>query len=162
MPFLETRVRVQHPCPYGDLSAAFPNVEMALWTSTRNDVFHINATSSLELQRLLRAMRETIGAKRIAEHGSSALVVTHQALWDYPPSVTGIADRRGLWLLPTTLYLGGWETYHAISPNIGSLRRVVAGGRKPRRGRSVFQHTRAEGQSTGLVCPSPAPMFEGL
>ena len=162
MPFLETRVRVQHPCPYGDLSVAFPSVEMAQWTSTRNDVFHVNATSSLELQRLLRTMRETIGAKRIAEHGSSALVVTHQALWDYPPSVTGIADRRGLWLLPPTTYLGGWETYHSISPNIASLRRFVAEVKKLGPVEMLSHRAREQLESIGSLGTVPVHLFEGL
>ena len=162
MPFLETRVRVQHPCPYGDLSVAFPSVEMAQWTSTRNDVFHVNATSSLELQRLLRTMRETIGAKRIAEHGSSALVVAHQALWEYPPSVTGIADRRGLWLLPPTIYLGGWETYHAISPNIASLRRFVAEVKKLGPVEMLSHRAREQLESIGSLGTVPFHLFEGL
>src|SRR2546428_1073133 len=109
MPFLDTRVRVQHPCPYCDLSVAFPDVELALWTSTQSDVFHVAAPSPADLQRVLHAMLETIGARRITQEGTSALVVTHQARWTYPPSVTKIADRRGLWVVPPTIYFGGWR-----------------------------------------------------
>src|SRR2546427_3371452 len=130
MPFLDTRVRVQHPCPYCDLSVAFPDVEMALWTSTRSDVFHIAAPEPARLQRVLRAMLETIGARRITQEGTSALVVTHQARWTYPPSVTRLADRRGLWGVPPTIFFCGWATDRVDSPTIGGLREFVAGGKK--------------------------------
>src|SRR5437870_195751 len=126
MPFLDTRVRVQHPCPYCDLSVACPDVELALWTSTQSDVFHVAAPSRADLQRVLRAMLETIGARRITQEGTSALVVTHQARWTYPPSVTKIADRLGLWVVPPTIYFGCWETHRVVSPSIAALRRFVA------------------------------------
>src|SRR2546425_10534579 len=107
MPFLDTRVRVQHPCPYCDLSVAFPDVELALWTSTQSDVFHVPAPSPPDFQRVLRAMLETIGARRMTQEDTSAFVVTHQTLWTYPPRVTMIADRRGLWVVPTMIYFVG-------------------------------------------------------
>src|SRR2546427_2743504 len=100
---------------------------MALWTSTRSDVFHIAAPEPARLQRVLRAMLETIGARRITQEGTSALVVTHQARWTYPPSVTRLADRRGLWVAPPTIYFSGWGTYPVVSPTVGGLREVVAG-----------------------------------
>src|SRR2546428_11461707 len=137
MPFLDTRVRVQHPCPYCDWSVAFRDVELALWTSTQSDVFHVAAPSPADLQRVLRAMLETIGARRITQEGTSALVVTHQARWTYPPSVTKIADRRGLWVVPPTIYFGGWETYRVVSPTIAALRRFAADGQKNRPGEAV-------------------------
>src|SRR2546428_13497793 len=77
-------------------------------------------------------MLETIGARRITQEGTSALVVTHQARWTYPPSVTKIADRRGLWVVPPTIYFGGWETYRVVSPTIAALRRFVADVKKTR------------------------------
>src|SRR5947199_9528707 len=118
MPFLDTRVRVQHPCPYCDLSVAFPDVELALWTSTQSDVFHVAAPSAAELQRVLRAMLETIGARRITQEGTSALVVTHQARWTYLPSVTKVAERRGPLVVPPAIYFRGWVPYRVVSPTM--------------------------------------------
>ena len=130
MPFTETRVRVQHPCPYCDLSVAFPDVELDLWTSTRSDVFLITAPTPSRLRDMVRAMRQILSARALAFDGSSALVVTHKARWDFPPSVTGLADRRGVWLVPPTLYLGGWETYRAIAPTQAALRAFVVDVKK--------------------------------
>src|SRR3989475_9553810 len=144
MPFLDTRVRVQHPCPYCDLSVAFPDVEMALWTSTRSDVFHIAAPEPARLQRVLRAMLETIGARRITQEDTSALVVTHQARWTYPPSVTRLADRRGLWVVPPTIYFGGWETYRVGPPPIGGLRKFWADVKKAGDGGVVSPRARGQ------------------
>ncbi len=162
MAFLETRVRVRHRCPYCNLSVAFPDVEMDLWTSTRSDVFHVTAASPARLRGALRAMRQTIGARKITYGESSALVITHRAQWDYPPSVTGIADRQNVWLIPPVLYYGGWETYRALSPNQVALRRFVA--QVKRVGTvEVLSHRardRLEGiRSLGTV---PVHLFEGL
>src|SRR2546427_3855237 len=157
MPFLDTRVRVQHPCPYCDLSVAFPDVELALWTSTQSDVFHVAAPSRADLQRVLRAMLETIGARRITQEGTSALVVTHQARWTYPPSVTKIADRRGLWVVPPTIYFGGWETYRVVSPTIGALRRFVARRQEDRTGRGAFPPSPRPARPDPLAHDDPGP-----
>jgi predicted DNA binding protein len=162
MPFLDTRVRVQHPCPYCDLSVAFPEVEMALWTSTQSDVFHVAAPSPTDLQRVLRAMQETIGARRITQEGTSALVVTHQARWKYPPSVTRIADRRGLWVVPPTIYFGGWETYRVVSPTIGALRRFVADVKKNGEVEVLSHRARDQLDRIHSLTTIPVHLFEGL
>src|SRR2546427_12177582 len=87
-------------------------------------------------------MLETIGARRITQEGTSALVVTHQARWTYPPSVTKIADRRGLWVVPPTIYFGGWETYRVVSPTIAALRRFVAHLKKTGQGEELSHPAR--------------------
>jgi predicted DNA binding protein len=162
MPFGETRVRVQHPCPYCDLSVAFPDVEMALWTSTRSDVFHLSAPNPSRLQELLRTMKATIGAKRITQAESAALAVTHKAQWDYPPSVTSMADRRGLWLIPPTIYFGGWETYRVISPTSEALRRFVADARKSGTVEVLSHRVREQLETIHSLGTVPVHLFEGL
>src|SRR2546422_8739088 len=162
MPFLDTRVRVQHPCPYCDLSVAFPDVELALWTSTQSDVFHVAAPSRADLQRVLRAMLETIGARRITQEGTSALVVTHQARWTYPPSVTKIADRRGLWVVPPTIYFGGWEPYRVVSPTIAALRRFLDDVKKTGQGEVAFPPAPEQRTGTPSLTTIPAQLAEVL
>jgi len=162
MAFLDTRVRVQHPCPYCDLSVAFPEVEMALWTSTQSDVFHVAAPSPTDLQRVLRAMQETIGARKITQEGTAALVVTHQARWKYPPSVTRIADRRGLWVVPPTIYFGGWETYRVVSPTIAALRRFVADVKKNGEVEVLSHRARDQLDRIHSLTTIPVHLFEGL
>jgi predicted DNA binding protein len=162
MPFLETRVRIQHPCPYCDLSVAFPDVEMALWTSTRSDVFHISAPNPSKLQEVLRTMKETIGARKITQAESAALAVTHKAQWDYPPSITGMADRRGLWLIPPTIYFGGYETYRVISPTNDSLRRFVSDAKKFGTVEMLSHRVRDQLEAIQSLGTVPVHLFEGL
>lgn len=162
MSFLETRVRVQHMCPYCDLSAVFPDVEMDLWTNTQSDVFHITATTPQQLQKLLRMMQESLGARTIIQDGPSALVVTHQAAWDYPPSIPKIADRRGLWVMPPTIYFGGSETYRVISPTIAVLRRFVADIKKFGKVEMLSHRARDQMDRIRSLGTIPVHLFEGL
>ncbi len=162
MAFLETRVRVQHPCPYCNLSVAFPDVEMDLWTSTRSDVFHVTATTPERLRTALGAMRESIGARKVTYGESSALVITHRAQWAYPPSVTGIADRHNVWLVPPVVYLGGWETYRALSPSQGPLQRFVAEVRKVGTVEVLSHVTRERLDGIRSLGTVPVHLYEGL
>ncbi len=162
MPFTETRVRVQHPCPYCDLSVAYPDVEMDLWTSTRSDVFLITARSSTSLRETVRAMRETIGVRTMTVEGSSALVVTHKARWKFPPSVTGIADRHGLWPIPPTLYMGGWETYRILAPTQAALRAFVADVRKVGTVEVLSHRARDQLESVRSLASVPIHLAEGM
>ncbi len=135
---------------------------MALWTSTRSDVFNITAPTPERLREILRTMRETIGARQITQEGSSALAVTRQALWDYPPSVTGMADRRGLWLIPPTIYRGGWETYRVISPTNEAVRRFVADVKRVGAVEVLSHRPRDELESIRSLGSVPVHLFEGL
>src|SRR5256712_12281327 len=104
-------------------------------------------------------MLETIGARRITQEGTSALVVTHQARWTYPPSVTKIADRRGLWVVPPTIYFGGWETYRVVSPTIAALRRFVADGQKTRQGEGRSPPARDHLRPRPTLPTRPVPLY---
>lgn len=162
MAFLESRIRVRHPCPYCNLSVVFPDVQMDLWTSTRSDVFHVTAPNRERLRDALSTMRDTIGARRITYGESSALVVTHRAQWDFPPSVTGIADRYGIWLVPPVMYHGGWETYRALSPTQSALRRFIAEVRRV--GTVEVLSHRSQDRLDGIRSLGTVPVhfFEGL
>lgn len=162
MAFLETRFRVRHPCPYCNLSVTFPDVEMDLWTSTRSDMFHVTAPSSEDLRKALRVMRSSIGARSITYGASSALVLTHRAQWDYPPSVTGIADRHNVWLVPPVVYLGGWETYRGLSPTKTALRRFIADVKRVGTVEILSHRSRERLDGIRSIGTLPVHLFEGL
>lgn len=162
MVFLESRIRVQHPCPYCNLSVAFPDVEMDLWTSTRSDVFHVTATEPDRLRKALQHMRRTIGARQITYGASSALVITHRAQWDFPPSVTGIADRHNIWLVPPVVYHEGWETYRALSPTQKALRGFIAEVRKVGKVEILSHRERDRLDGIRSLGTLPVHLFEGL
>ncbi len=54
MAILDTHLRVQHPCPYCDLSVAHPETEIALWCGTWDDAFRVTARNPGELRSVLR------------------------------------------------------------------------------------------------------------
>lgn len=125
MPFLDVRLRVQHPCPYCDLSVAFPRTLMLLWGENRRDVLLLSSPSSDELGRVLQAIEEAMRGKCLARDGAEALVALRDYLWDDPPAVTRLAENQGMWVLPPTMYFAGKETYHFVAPSRASLKALT-------------------------------------
>ena len=125
--FFDTRIRVRHPCPFCNLSAAFPEVRMTHWCNQANDVLHLEASDSGQLQEILRYARKSVGAAGMFSDGHSALTITRQCSWDSFPSVTAVANRCGVWLVAPITYLDGSETHRVISPAkkaLGQTRRL--------------------------------------
>lgn len=125
MHFYDSRIRVQHPCPFCDLSVAFPEAEMSLWCNRMNEVFHISLPSRSQLEEALMAVERTLGGRQIICDGSSALTITRECLCDKYRSVSSIADECECWLVPPTTYSGGWEAHRVFSASKASLRRFV-------------------------------------
>jgi predicted DNA binding protein len=122
---VDARLRVAHPCPYCDVSTAFPRSLLLLWCDNRRDVFLVSSPGPAELRAVLRRMRSTLGARPILVEGPLALVVVRQFQWDRPPSVYRLAERAGLWTLPPIVYFAGRETYRFVAPTRRALDRLV-------------------------------------
>ena len=122
---VDARLRVHHPCPYCDLSVEFPRSLLLLWCDNRRDVFLLSAPDEPELGALLRTVRNRFHGRVLLREGSDAIVVLPEFEWATPPSVTGIARRLGIFVLPPVLYSDGRETYRVLAPTRESLRRFV-------------------------------------
>ena len=49
MHFLDTRLRIQHDCPFCSFSKQFPEAEMVLWYSRESEVLQITAPDRTQL-----------------------------------------------------------------------------------------------------------------
>ncbi|MCI4352300.1 MAG: helix-turn-helix domain-containing protein [Thermoplasmata archaeon] len=125
MPVIDTRIRVRHPCPYCDVSVAYPRSLLLLWCENRRDVFLVSSPDVSELRRVLSGMREAFRARSLVEDGPSALVVVPDFQWPDPPAVTRMAEKAGLWTLPPIVYFEGKETYRFVAPNQKALNRLL-------------------------------------
>jgi predicted DNA binding protein len=123
---VDARVRVHHPCPYCDLSAAYPEALFLLWCDNRRDVFLVSAPDPDELRRILGAMRDSFHARPLVVDAWSALVVVPDFEWAEPPSVTGLARRAGVWVLHPVVYLAGTETYRFVSAGKRELHELLS------------------------------------
>ena len=122
---VDARLRVAHPCPYCDVSTAFPRSLHLLWCDNRRDVFLVSSPGEEELRAVLHRMRRTLGARPMLVEGSLALVTVREFQWDRPPSVYRLAERAGLWTLPPIVYFAGRETYRFVAPTRRALDRLV-------------------------------------
>ena len=115
MAVLDARVRVHHPCPYCDVSVAFPHSLLLLWCDNRRDVFLVSSPSDTELRHVVQALRESFHARLLVEGARDAIVTVPDFEWADPPSVTGLARRHGVWVLHPVVYHNGTETYRLIA-----------------------------------------------
>ena len=125
MAVVDARVRVHHPCPYCDLSVKFPRTLFLLWCDNRRDTFLVSSPEASEAARAVAAMRRTLHARLLLSDGPNALLEVPDFEWSSPPSVTGLARRGRVWVLPPVVYAEGRETYRFVASDRGRLNRLI-------------------------------------
>ena len=161
MNLIDSRVRIQHPCRFCDLSAAFPDAEMATWCNRNHDVIQVTVRDSGQMPEFLMSAKKRLRMREMFQDGRSALAMARKCACSEYRSITTIADENGIWIVPPITYLGGWETHRLISSTSSDLQRFFAEVRKvgtlevlslrPRERLSVIQ-------DLGV----PVHLFEGL
>lgn len=118
-------MRVHHPCPYCDVSAEFPRTLLLLWCDNRRDIFLVSSPGPQELRRVLAVLRRTFRATPLSLDGNEALVTIPDFEWSSPPSVTSLARKTRVWVLPPVVYFDGKETYRFVAPSKSELHLLV-------------------------------------
>ncbi|HTT34610.1 MAG TPA: hypothetical protein VLX64_01795 [Thermoplasmata archaeon] len=122
---MDARLRVHHPCPYCDISVRFPDSLLLLWCDNRRDLFLVSSPAEEELDTVVRSLRRSFHGEVLLREGRDALIVLPEFEWSEPPSVTGIARREGVFVVPPVVYSDGRETYRVLSPTRARLRRFI-------------------------------------
>ena len=125
MVVVDARVRVRHPCPYCDLSVKFPQTLFLLWCDNRRDTFLISSPEKEEVNQAVTALRRSFHARLLISDGANALVEVPDFEWASPPSVTGLARRAQVWVLPPVVYSEGRETYRFVASDRRRLNRLI-------------------------------------
>ncbi len=125
MAIADARVRVHHPCPYCDLSVRFPRALLLLWCDNRRDTFLVSCPEPEETAAVVAAMRKTFRARLLLADPNTALLELPDFEWSDPPSVTGLARRSGVWVLPPVVYAEGRETYRLVAASRSRLQRLL-------------------------------------
>ena len=160
--FLDTRVRIQHSCPFCDFSAAFPEAEMVLWCNGSNEVLQITVPEPSVLEDTLKEARKSLNARDIIQDGRSALTVLRVCRCRQYRSVMTIADESDVWLVPPVIYGGGWETHRVLSQGRTSLRRFVEEVKKSGKAEIVSNRPREHLDVIHDLSVVPVHFFEGL
>jgi len=159
---VDARLRVHHPCPYCDLSVEFPSSLLLLWCDNLRDTFLLSSPDPAELRRLCATVRSVHHGRVLLTEGTSALVALPDFEWSSPPSVTGLARRAGVWVLPPVVYADGRETYRLIAPTRARLNRLVQQLRRLGEVEILSVSDRAGLESVRDYPAASAHFFEGL
>lgn len=162
MAFLDARVRVHHPCPYCDISVAFPRTLLLLWCDNRRDVFVVSAPDGSELDRVVRAMRTSFRARPLLVEAANAVVSIPDFEWADPPSVTGLARKSGVWVLHPVVYYGGTETYRFMAASKSGLSSFIARVRRLGDVELLSVSSRSDLGGVHDLSTAPVHLFEGL
>lgn len=162
MTLLDTAIRVQHPCPFCDLSLGFPEAEMAVWCNRVNEVLQIEAPGADDLDSILTTARDSLGVYDVFRNGQSALTMARACTCASYRSVTSIADAEGVWLIPPITYHGGWETHRVISSGKEPLQRFVANVRRDGVVRVLSHRPRERLDAIHHLGLAPVRLFDGL
>jgi predicted DNA binding protein len=126
MAFVESWVRVRHPCPFCEFSAEFPEAEMTLWVSAITDLFQISIPSNYRVEDILEVGKDMLGYTEAFSDASTALFLTQQPYLEEIDSVMAAADRNECMLIPPITFHEGWETHRLITRSHENLRRLVS------------------------------------
>jgi len=160
--FLDTRVRIKHPCPFCDFSAAFPDAKMVLWCNGSNEILQISVPDSMPLPKILKAAQKSLCAREIVQDGRSALTVMRACVCRQYRSVSTIADESDVWLIPPVIFGNGWETHRILSKGRTSLQHFITEVKRTGKVEIVSNQPREHLDVIHDLSVIPVHFFEGL
>ena len=128
----ETTLRLQHDCPFNDLSKQHPDLIMATWCNNDIDVLEITAEDPVVFQSLhkdVKSMEKALKTKIVRTSNSSRnvqLLIQHCGCENVPAPVGPVFDKNNCLVIQPTGYRDGWEYYRLVSFSEKDLRKVFA------------------------------------
>ncbi|HYB75572.1 MAG TPA: helix-turn-helix domain-containing protein [Nitrososphaerales archaeon] len=121
MTHYELGFKLQHDCPYNDLSKKYPSMIMSQWCNHEKDILEIsykNLDNFQDIQGDLVSLNKTLGVRPIrrAFTNSNVQVMTqHCACTKIKTSTAPVFERHNCLELEPTILRGGWEWYRVIA-----------------------------------------------
>ena len=132
MTLYETAFRLQHDCPFNDLSKRYPEVVMSSWCNYENDVLEVTFDDKEDLEALqkdLKSMARALKTRILRKSNSNRnaqVVIQRCGCANIPAPVTPVFERNNCLEIQPAIYKGGWEYYRLISFNEKDARKVFA------------------------------------
>lgn len=123
LPVYEIACKLQHECPYNDLTKKMPAITFAHWCNHDRDVIEIsceeeNISAFRELQRDLRGLERALSVKIVrksfGEH-SAQLVTEKCHCGSIRRSVSPVIERHNCLRIEPIIYKHGWEWYRILA-----------------------------------------------
>jgi predicted DNA binding protein len=132
MTLYETAFRLQHDCPFNELSRQNPELVISSWCNSETDVMEISADDPAAfeaLQKDLKSVEKALKTKITRRSNSSRniqIVIQHCGCENVPAPVSPVFEKNNCLELQPTIYKGGWEYYRLISFSEKDMRKVFA------------------------------------
>jgi predicted DNA binding protein len=132
MTLYETAFRLQHDCPFNELSKQNPELVISSWCNSETDVMEISAEDPAAfnaLQKDLKSVEKALKTKITRRSNSSRniqIVIQHCGCENVPAPVSPVFEKNNCLELQPTIYKGGWEYYRLISFSEKDMRKVFA------------------------------------
>jgi predicted DNA binding protein len=116
----ELGIKLQHDCPFNDLSKKFPSVVFSHWCNNASDILEISY-DRLELYDAVQGELADLAAKLAVRITKKVFTDTNQQLFighcgcDHYKSVDPTIERNHCLELQPTIYREGWEWYRVIA-----------------------------------------------
>ena len=125
MRYIETWVRVKHPCPFCEFSQRFPDAEMTLWVSALTDLFQVTYPGDYRADEMLEVGKDILGYSEAYHDSNSILFLTHQPYIEQIDTVMAVADETDCMMVPPMTFHDGWETHRLVTRSQDNVRRFV-------------------------------------
>ncbi|MBI4257486.1 MAG: helix-turn-helix domain-containing protein [Thaumarchaeota archaeon] len=117
----EVTFRLQHKCPYNDLSRRHPTAVMAMWCNYGKHFLEISCENPEQLRGIqgdFEIMATSDGirtARRISSGTHMQIVIDRCDCMRGRASVNRVIDKCNCLEIPPTIYTDGWERYRVIA-----------------------------------------------
>ncbi len=168
MTLYETVFRLQHDCPFNDLSRQHPDLLMSTWCNLETDVMEISAEDPAvfdELEKDLKSVEKALKTKILRKSNSNLnvqIVVQHCGCENVPAPVSPVFERNNCLELQPTVYKGGWEHYRIISFSESDLRKVFETLERYCRVEIISRRALPSGGVKETMLVSTSSLFGGL
>lgn len=116
----ELFLRLQHECPYNDLSRKYPEARISQWCNGAADILEIEA-NGLETYEQLQHELSSASTKHSSRIISKTLCQDKFQLvartcycGEYGTSATSVIAKHNFMEVPPTVLMGGWEHYRLV------------------------------------------------
>jgi predicted DNA binding protein len=120
MTHFELSFKLQHDCPYNELTKRYPNEVMSHWCNKEKDVLEISYHDLDNFQSIQKeledlAKRAGVEITRKVFTKANVQLVTQHCGCNHLKSVSHVIERHNSLELMPTIYKDGWEWYRVIS-----------------------------------------------
>ena len=125
MRYIESWVRVRHPCPFCEFSQRFPDAEMTLWVSALTDLFQVAYPVNYDVGEMLEVGKDLLEYSEAYHDSTSILFLTQQPYIEEIDSIMAVATETDCMLVPPMTFHDGWETHRLVTRSQDNVRRFV-------------------------------------